>query len=115
MIESLIQVLKEAAPLIEGFGVKSLQPVEKVIFFRLIKNAQMQVESAKSRLRGLPRAFHLPIRQAILAVASRRIRSNSWHAREKVSGRNAADACLPVGRGVFQQPVYPAKEAVNSG
>jgi len=42
MIESLIQVLKEAAPLIEGFGVKSLQPVEKVIFFRLIKNAQMQ-------------------------------------------------------------------------
>ena len=27
---------------------------------------QMQGESSKSRLRGLPRAFHLPFRQAIL-------------------------------------------------
>mgnify|MGYP003457678893 CR=1 FL=1 len=49
---------------------------EKVIFLRLLKNAQMQVESAKSRLRGRPRAFHLPFRQAILRVASRRIRSD---------------------------------------
>ena len=32
--------------------IKSLDPVEKLAFPRLIKNAQMQVESAKSRLRG---------------------------------------------------------------
>jgi len=38
-------------------GIKSLKPVEKLIFLRLIKNAQMQVESAKSRLRGRPKSF----------------------------------------------------------
>ena len=47
-----------------------------MIILKLLKNAlayakasggrQMQVESPKSRLRGLPRAFHLPFRQAIL-------------------------------------------------
>ena len=37
---------------------------------------QMQVDAAKSRLRGRPRAFHLLFRQAILRVASRRIRSD---------------------------------------
>ena len=66
---------------------------------------QMQVESTKSRLRGRPRAFHLPFRQAILCrerfqtvpysvrcndegrgVSLRRIRSNSRFAREMVSG-----------------------------
>jgi len=54
---------------------------EKLIFSRPVKNApacakasagrQARVESAKSRLRGRPRAFHLPVRQAILRVASR--------------------------------------------
>jgi hypothetical protein len=37
---------------------------------------QMQVESSKSRLRGRPRVSHLPFRQALLRVASRRIRSD---------------------------------------
>jgi hypothetical protein len=46
---------------------------------------QTQVKSAKSGLREPP-PFHLLFRQAILRVASRRVRSNSWHAREKVSG-----------------------------
>jgi hypothetical protein len=35
-----------------GSGIRSLEPVEKLIFFRLIKNAQMQVQQAKSRLRA---------------------------------------------------------------
>jgi len=50
--------------------VKQKDPVEKLSFPRLIKNAQMQGCKAPE----------------VLRVASRRIRSNSWHARETVSG-----------------------------
>src|SRR5512139_2546501 len=71
--------------------------------------------------------FHLPVRQAILRVASRRIRSDILPRRrvgESARGvlectlqqacpvldtgkddGNAADACLPVGRAFFKQPV----------
>jgi len=63
-------------PWAERLGAKSLESVGKPFLFRLFKNPQMQVESAKSRLRGRPQAFHLPFRQAILRVASRRIRSD---------------------------------------
>jgi len=33
------------------------QAAEKVVFSRLLKEGQMQVESAKSRLRGRPKSF----------------------------------------------------------
>jgi hypothetical protein len=39
------------------WGQVLFEPVEKLVFFRLIKNAQMQ---------GARGAFHLPVRQAIL-------------------------------------------------
>ena len=45
------------------------------LFLGLLKNVQMQ---------GSRNAFHLPVRQAILRVASRRIRSDFCHADESV-------------------------------
>ncbi len=38
-------------------NVAMFEPFEKLIFPRLIKNAQMQVEFAKSRLRGRPKSL----------------------------------------------------------
>ncbi|MBP1695952.1 MAG: hypothetical protein H6Q48_1203 [Deltaproteobacteria bacterium] len=64
---------------------------------RLLKNAQMQVKSAKSRLRGDPQAFHLPSRQAILRVASRRIRSDF------LPRRRVGESARGVLRGTLQQ------------
>ena len=52
------------------------EPVEEVIFCRLIKNARMEVEPCEIPFTGAPE---------ILRVASRRIRSDSCHAGELVS------------------------------
>ena len=56
---------------------------------------QMQVESAKSRLRGSPRAFHLPVRQATLRVASRRIRSDFLPRRRVGESARGVLGCTP--------------------
>jgi hypothetical protein len=58
-------------------NARALRVPEKVLFLRLLKNAQMQVESAKSRLRGRPclrparrgyaQAGEIPCRECIYA------------------------------------------------
>jgi len=57
----------------ESLGL--LSSLRKVISRKLLKNVRMQ---------GARSVFHLPVRQAILRVASRRIRSDSCHAAETV-------------------------------
>jgi len=83
------------------------------MFLRLIENPPAFAEAASRRQTdaGRPRAFHLPVRQAILRVASRRIRSDFCHADELVSrleayldvrcddeGRGESRRRLPAGR-----------------
>ncbi len=51
----------------------------------------MQVESSKSRLRGLPRAFHLPFRQAI--ICRERFQTVPYDVR-----RNKPAACFDTGK-----------------
>jgi hypothetical protein len=41
----------------QGVVVGINRLLKKWLFLRLLKNAQMQVESAKSRLRGLPKSL----------------------------------------------------------
>jgi len=74
--------------------VNNKESVEKLIFFRLIKNAPACAEASAGRCKlslrnpvhgGAREAFHLPFRQAILRVASRRIRSDILRADELVS------------------------------
>jgi len=89
--------------------------VSKNSFFRLTKNAQMQ---------GARGAFHLPVRQAILRAASRRIRSASLPRRRVgESARGVLESTLqqlalldniPVKLRVQQVPSYVALFSMRS-
>jgi hypothetical protein len=59
---------------------------EKLIFPRLLKNTWMQ---------GSRGAFHLPMRQAILRVASRRIRSDILPRRRVGESARGVPKCTP--------------------
>ena len=61
-----------------------LSLLKNSFFFRLIKNAPASAEAA----------FHLPVRQALLATPRD----------GEAAGCEARDRCRPAGRGVFQQP-----------
>jgi hypothetical protein len=80
----------------------------------MIKNAKMQ---------GARSAFHLPVRQAILRVASRRIRSDILsRRRDGESARGVLGCALQRRRmrgtlqmGVFQQPVFTSLVSDEEG
>ena len=69
-------------------------------------------------MQGLRSAFHLPVRQAILRneayLEVRRNKPAPCFDTGKDEG-NEADACLPVGRGVFRQPIKMRNPLVGEG